>query len=417
MQGNELEAVMEIERARERWEDICFHLCEDIKPDIKEDFYELKVLMVLEKLGWQQSKGEIKRKPTIPVGTVKVQPDIVLYDNSKKPTVVVEVKRPNLYLINDFGVTQLTSYMLQLKAILGLLIGKEIQVYYDGSFNPERDPIKVATIPFNRKSVNGKILMDILDRKNFVELKSDIYLQQWIDKYKKDIKIDELKQLLKLDTTKHKVLDFLKNEFETYGIDVLNEVLQKAEIRIIPLEVHESIEPPKKPVEPWINSETAKSHPHSAYQSGYLYVNVGEGPHRNWDDNMRYGYIGAGQGPQWSRQLKKLKPGNEIFAYLKGQGYVGYGVVVESARMVKDFIVDSEGKSLLELPLTAPNVSEHQDDHEKCEWAVKVDWKKVFPRQQAKKFTGCFSHQSIVCTLSNQPETVNFLREQFEIKE
>ena len=81
--------------------------------------------------------------------------------------------------------------------------------------------------------------------------------------------------------------------------------------------------------------------------------------------------------------------------------------------MVKDFFVDSEGKSLLELPLTAPNVSEHQGDPEKCEWAVKVDWKKIFSRQQAKKFTGCFSHQSIVCTLSNQPETVNFLREQF----
>jgi hypothetical protein len=407
---------MEIERARERWEDICFHLCEDIRPDIKEDFYELKVLMVLEKLGWQQSKGEINRKPSIPVGTVKVQPDIVLYDNSKKPAVVVEVKRPNLYLINDFGVAQLTSYMVQLKAILGILIGKEIQVYYDGSFNPERDPIKIATIPFNRKLENGQILINILDRKNFIEQKSDIYLQQWVDKYNKKIKMRELIQLLKLDETKQKVLDFLNKEFVTYGVDVLNEVLKKLEIRIIPLEIKESIAPPQKQLESWKNSETAKSHPHSAYQSGYWFVNVGEGPHRNWDDNMRYKYIGAGHGHRYSGSLKKLKPGDEIFAYMKGKGYVGYGVVIESACMVKDFIVDSEGKNLLELPLTAPDVSEHQDDPEMCEWAVKVDWKKIFHRNQAKSFKGLFANQNIVCKLRHQ-QTLDFLREQFEIGE
>jgi hypothetical protein len=415
VQGNELEAVMEIERARELWGEFCFHLDETINIDIKENFYELRVFNVLEKLDWWESKGEILRKPPIKFGTTEGKPDFVLKDNINNCAVVVEVKRPNLSLTKHRE--QLTSYMMRLKAILGLLIGKEIEVYYDGPLYPEHDPIKVATIPFDRKSENGQILMHILDKNNFVELKSDSYLQQWIEKYKKDIKIDGLKQQLKLDTTKHKVIAFLKKEFEAYGTDILNEVLQKTEIRIISSEVHESIEPPKRPLFPWINSETAKSHPHSARQSIYLYVNVGEGPHRNWDDNMRYGYIGAGQGPQWSRQLKKLKPGDEIFTYLKGKGYVGYGVVVESACMVKDFFVDSEGKTLLELPLTAPNVSEHQDEPEICEWAVKVDWKKVFPRQQAKNFTGSFKSQHVVCKLSNQPETVNFLREQFEIGE
>lgn len=51
--------------------------------------------------------------------------------------------------------------------------------------------------------------------------------------------------------------------------------------------------------------------------SGYWFVNVGEGPHRNWDDNVKYGYIGAGQGPWYSGSLKKLKPGYEIFAFMK----------------------------------------------------------------------------------------------------
>ena len=47
--------------------------------------------------------------------------------------------------------------------------------------------------------------------------------------------------------------------------------------------------------------------------SGYWFVNVGEGTHRNWNDNVKYGYIGAGQGPWYSESLKKLSPGDEIF--------------------------------------------------------------------------------------------------------
>ncbi len=37
--------------------------------------------------------------------------------------------------------------------------------------------------------------------------------------------------------------------------------------------------------------------------SGYWFVNVGEGLHRNWDDNRRCGYIAAGQGEKYSRPL------------------------------------------------------------------------------------------------------------------
>lgn len=84
---------------------------------------------------------------------------------------------------------------------------------------------------------------------------------------------------------------------------------------------------------------------------GYWYVNAGEGVHRNWDDNVLYGYLGAGQGNQYSRGLKKLEIGDKIFAYLSGIGYVGYGEVTQKATMVKDFVVEKEGKGLLELPL------------------------------------------------------------------
>jgi len=150
--------------------------------------------------------------------------------------------------------------------------------------------------------------------------------------------------------------------------------------------------------------------------SGYWFVNVGEGSHRNWDDNVKYGYIGAGQGPKYSGPLKKLKEGDKVFAYMKGLGYVGYGLVVEPARMVRDFLVDGEGKCLLELPLSAPDASDNKDDPELSEWAVKVDWRKTFPPEQARHYKGIFANQNIVCKLRHG-QTIDFLEDQFKVKE
>jgi hypothetical protein len=87
--------------------------------------------------------------------------------------------------------------------------------------------------------------------------------------------------------------------------------------------------------------------------SGYWFVNVGEGAHRNWDDNRRYGYISAGGGAKYSRFLKRLKVGDKIFAYMKRLGYVGYGEVTREAVMIRDFFVAEESKQLLDLPLKA----------------------------------------------------------------
>lgn len=148
--------------------------------------------------------------------------------------------------------------------------------------------------------------------------------------------------------------------------------------------------------------------------SGFWFVNVGEGPHRNWDDNVKYGYIGAGQGPKYSDPLKKLKEGDSIFAYMKGLGYVGFGIVREPAKMVKDFVIEGGQKTLLDVPLTALNIADNRDDPKISEWAVGVDWKKTFDRNDACYFKGIFANQNIVCKLRHKP-TIDFLRTQFGV--
>ncbi len=149
--------------------------------------------------------------------------------------------------------------------------------------------------------------------------------------------------------------------------------------------------------------------------SGYWFVNVGEGPHRNWDDNRRYGYVGAGQGPWYSSALKRLDVGNQLFAYMKGVGYVGYGEVTRPSVRIAEFLPEGEDRSLLELPLKAPNAQQNADNPDLSEWVVGVKWFKAVDREQAKTFAGVFANQNIVCKLRDRA-TLDFLKAEFEVE-
>ena len=150
--------------------------------------------------------------------------------------------------------------------------------------------------------------------------------------------------------------------------------------------------------------------------SGSWFVNVGEGPHRNWDDNQRYGFVGAGQGARYSRPLRNLRVGDKLFAYMAGRGYVGHGEVVQPAMMIRKFVPIGHDKPLLELPLEAEKASDNSDSEELSEWVVGVNWHKAVARDDARTFKGVFANQNIVCKLRD-PRTLEFLRAEFESDE
>jgi hypothetical protein len=142
---------MEIEKAKDKWEEVCYLLSEKIKIDVREEFFEKEVLLVLEKLGWRQYKGEIAIKPSYSFGSQQtIIPDFVLYDHNKRPVVVVEVKRPSEDITSQQVIKQLTSYMRVPKVDFGLLIGNQIHFYYDGNLYPHDDPILLAKITSTR---------------------------------------------------------------------------------------------------------------------------------------------------------------------------------------------------------------------------------------------------------------------------
>ncbi len=60
-----------------------------------------------------------------------------------------------------------------------------------------------------------------------------------------------------------------------------------------------------------------------------FYVAFGEGPHRNWDDAVRYGFVSGGGGSWYSKTLQQLFVGAHIFAFIPKTGYVGVGTMTK----------------------------------------------------------------------------------------
>lgn len=145
--------------------------------------------------------------------------------------------------------------------------------------------------------------------------------------------------------------------------------------------------------------------------TGYYYVNVADGGHRSWEDCRRYGFLAAGNGAKFSKALRRLHPGDWVYAYQRGAGYVGFGEVTAPAVRAADFVT-SDGKRLFDQELRQPGLKTHAGDPEREEWAVAVRWEKTLPIEQAKTFRGAFANQNAVCRLRDQT-TLDFLAKEF----
>ena len=144
--------------------------------------------------------------------------------------------------------------------------------------------------------------------------------------------------------------------------------------------------------------------------TGYFYVNVDEGDWRSWEDFRRYGFVSAGGGPRWISSLRKLQPGDKIYAYQKGRGYVGLGEVVAEAVPAKDFTVGEPGTPILDADLSQPGLSRNRDDPETCEWLAAARWIQTVAVSEAYTMPRIFANQNVVCRLRDAA-TLAFLAE------
>jgi hypothetical protein len=158
------------------------------------------------------------------------------------------------------------------------------------------------------------------------------------------------------------------------------------------------------------------------YPNQVHYFNVGDGQHRCWEDNVVFGYLGAGQGKAFRNAVRRLHPGDIVVGRLNGIGYVGVGRVMSEATPARDFLVprfaqdeNARGKLLIDLGLRTA-VADNLDDADLCEYMVAVSWIKTVGRDTKywKKNAGLFAQRGTTqASLVNQRRTIEFVERCF----
>jgi len=159
------------------------------------------------------------------------------------------------------------------------------------------------------------------------------------------------------------------------------------------------------------------------FRNGFYYYNVCEGPHRNWDDYRRFGFISAGQGVRWRDAMCGYNKDDVVAAYFnpssstrKIRGFVGIGRILAPAQRIRDVRIN--GRPLLDLPLICQNMSDNSEDAERSEYVCPVEWLASVPREEAKWRSApkLYTSTHVRASLDGQLETVKFLESEFALK-
>jgi hypothetical protein len=152
------------------------------------------------------------------------------------------------------------------------------------------------------------------------------------------------------------------------------------------------------------------------YHHRLWFFNVGEGRHRRWKDNVKYGYVGGGQRGVFRDAVEGLGRGDVIAAYVSGCGYVGVGKITGEARPAREFRL-KDGTLLIDKPDVAPKIKENLDSLDDCEWMAPVKWVATIGGKDAyfEKKSGLFAPRSVRASLDEQPKTIEFIEDKFRI--
>jgi len=137
------------------------------------------------------------------------------------------------------------------------------------------------------------------------------------------------------------------------------------------------------------------------FRNRLYFYNIGEGPHRHWEDYRKFSIISAGQGDRWRDAINRFREGDIFAAYLKKKGFVGIGRIVSPARPIAEYPSLLAKRSFM-----------------KGEYVAKVKWLRHVSAEESKmkRRAGLYTSQLVRASLDNQPTTVSFLEDSFRIK-
>ena len=230
----------------ENWNKLCYYLSEKITTDIPEIEFEPIVEKGLEILGWDEFSGDFEIRPNYQLGSTKdrMKPDFVVKSNKTgEKLFVIEIKRPKVLLSNQNQI-QLSTYMRQFKLEFGILIGPQIQIFYDGELNKNENAALLENIEFKRETEKGKQFTELFSKDKFdINLLKE-FAKKSYEKINEKVVEKEIKKKLLSDDFKEILSELIIEKLSVeYDINSVYNVLEG-----IKLDISEKIKIPQTTV-------------------------------------------------------------------------------------------------------------------------------------------------------------------------
>lgn len=181
---------------QETWKRFVYPLIEDKKLDVEEDTYHRHIENQLMLLGWEPWKGEVIHKQSLRIGNRnRMEPDILISRDGEYQF-VIEVKRPGNTQIKE-EVTQLESYMRQLRLDVGIYIGEHIEVFYDRPNTSHVLSVFKLTIDLEEK--RGSRFVDLFSKENFSKDEIVNFCKERIKEIERQNNLNKIKENLIAD--------------------------------------------------------------------------------------------------------------------------------------------------------------------------------------------------------------------------
>lgn len=220
----------------ELWNEICFILSENVKPEINEAAFQREVIRVLEKLGWRQYKKEFFEQVPIPSGTSTKYADIIVQSaETGLPHFVIEIKRPQEDSTEQKTAGQLLSYMRFKKCEIGVIIGNIITVIWDDRQSSTADYIVLVQIPFcPSNNTAGIEFSRVFSKDNFTNVEIiQNYITEKVYTIQQKKAYDDVKQKIISSEFYSKIINFLRGEIgNTLNAELTNNLLNEIDVVI-----------------------------------------------------------------------------------------------------------------------------------------------------------------------------------------
>ena len=230
----------------ENWNKLCYYLSEKIQSDIPETEFEPIVEKGLEILGWDEYSGDFEIRPNYQLGSTKksLRPDFVVKSNETgEKLFVVEIKRPKVPLSNQ-NQTQLSTYMRQFKLEFGILIGPQIQIFYDGELNNNENATLIENIEFKRENEKGKQFIKLFSKDKFDKQELSDFAKNSFKKINEKETEKEIKNKILSENFKEIISEIIIEKLSVeYDINLVLRVLNNINLEVKEKNIiHENME-------------------------------------------------------------------------------------------------------------------------------------------------------------------------------